>query len=305
MTNRIRYLSFLIVLFSLLIFLMLRGGGGESDSNDRVSFALQDTAKVDKLMIGDQLIERQPGGSWLLNAQTKVDEQMLYSLLSLLQKIEIKQPVPEEQQEKIISHFATNGLDIKLFYEGKLKDEYLIAGEEDQTYAMRTADARPYVIYVPGYFVRIYSLFDIDADTWRDKTLFRLNWRTLKDFQIVYHQRPEKNLRIYFDEEFYAIEGVEQLDSAKLYYYVSDVGRFKAEAYLDNPDLLDSLQENTTPFCTIRLKAIDLPEEQVLQIYANEPNLYGLLLPDEQLVRLSPRSLGSFLATPQDFTRKE
>lgn len=259
---------------------------------------------MDKITLGDQVLEKVKGKGWLLNNQMPVDEQMVRSLLSLMQQLEVKRPVPEEQRESIMNVFALNGIEVRVYQGDALTNSYLLAGDEEETYVMNTSDSEPYAVYIPGYFIKIRPLFDLVPDEWRDKTLLRLSWRTLKSFQINYTQTPDRNLQITFDDTFYRVENVEKLDSAKLYYYITDVARFKAEEFLQNDILRDSIA-STKPFCSLKMQDIKRPEPQVLDIYTIEPRIYGILHPENQLVRISPKALGSFLVSPQDFERRE
>lgn len=302
MSNRIKYLSFLIVLFSLILFFVLqRSQQSGKGARDAVSFAITDTAVIDRIVVGDQVLEKAAGGAWTLNEQVRADEEMVRSLLSLMNQLEVKRPVPESQKENVMEVFAVNGIEVRAYDGENLQRSFLLAGDEEESYAMQIADSKPYAVYIPGYFIKIRPIFDIDAESWRDRTLLRLNWRSLKEFRIDYNREDEsKDLRIYFDNDFYSVEGVEQLDSAKLYYYITDVAQFRAERFLNAPRLKDSLAQ-TQPFCTVEVNDINYDQPKSLHIYTVKPNIYGILYPQQQLVQMRPRSLSNFLSTPNDF----
>ncbi|MEM6298298.1 MAG: hypothetical protein AAF740_06380 [Bacteroidota bacterium] len=216
--------------------------------------------------------------------------------------MEIKQEVPDAQRASVERAFDRNGIEVMAYSGEGLRSKFILAGDGDETYAINPANQKIFSMYIPGYFIKIRSLFDISADTWRDLTLFQLNWRTLKDFNIDYRKGNKQDLHIYFADRFYAVENVESLDSAKLYYYITDVARFKAEQFIKDEKLQEFLSD-IEPFCVVSLQDINSAESQKLDIYTIEPNIYGVLHPSNQLVRLDPKRLGNFLASPKEFSR--
>ncbi len=303
MTNRIKYLSLLIVVFSLAIFFTLRHNQGKSSTSLKTQneFILRDTLGVDRITVGNQTLEKTPRG-WILNRTVPVDDEILASWLTMTTQMEIKQEIPNEQRDPVERAFDRNGIEVMAYSGEELRSKFVLAGDGDETYAINPANQKVFSVYIPGYFIKIRSLFDLSAETWRDLTLFQLNWRTLKDFSIDYKKSNKQDLHIYFADRFYAVEGVEALDSAKLYYYITEAARFKAEQFLEDNKLRDSLTE-LTPFCTVSLEDINASEPQKLNVYTVEPNIYGILYPNKQLVRLDPKRLGNFLASPKEFAR--
>ena len=181
----------------------------------------------------------------------------------------------------------------------------MLAAFEEDTYAMLLDEKKQlYSIYIPGFFVPIRDLFDINEQEWRNKTVMQSSWRSMKSLDVTYHRNQNNNLHIEYDSIFYKIDNVTSLDTARLYSYIQDnYTAFRAESFLTNQNLKDSLQKEE-PFCTLTLRDLNPKNNNTLKIYQVNHQPYGILENPSLLLALDPRNMGSILLSPKDFESK-
>lgn len=310
MTPKLKYLSSTIVVLLLLILFAIQSKFNTTSNStlslNSSSFAIKDTSLVSRFEFGSNVITKEVNNkSWRINNRYQVDELMLKSLFSVMQSLEVKRPVSEQSKEKILQSFADNGIEIKVFAGEKLKTHFMMSAFEEDTYAMLLDDKnKPYSIYIPGFFVPIRDLFDINEQEWRNKTVMQTSWRSMKSLNLKYSQNPKNNLHIEYDSIFYKVENVANLDTARLYSYIqNNYTVFRAESFLKNDELKDSLQK-AKPFCTITLRDLNPKNNNTLKIYQVNHQPYGILKNPSLLLALDPRSMGAILLSSRDFQVK-
>jgi len=307
LTLKLKYLSSVIVVLLLLILFAIQSKFNSSANStlslDPASFAIKDTSLVSRFEFGANVILKEGNTRfWRINNRYQVDELMLQSLFSVMQSLEIKRPVSEQSKEKILQSFADNGIEIKVYAGEELRTHFMLSAFEEDTYAMLLDDKKQlYSIYIPGFFVPIRDLFDINEQEWRNKTVMQTSWRSMKSLDLRYSQNPKNNLHIEYDSIFYKVQNVANLDTARLYSYIqNNYTAFRVESFLDNKNLQDSLQK-AKPFCTITLKDLNPKNNNTLKIYQVNHQPYGVLENPSLLLALDPRNMGAILLSPQDF----
>lgn len=303
MTKRIKYLLVLnVVLLALVSLALQRRETSSTLDGMATAFALRDTAQLGAVRMGSLILQRQQGVAWGVNKKYLASPNRIAQLLSMLPRLEVKRPAPERLKPALQKAFDERGFLLEMYSSEGLMKKYPVVSFEGEAYAMLEAD-QPYAIYVPGYRENVADwLSPNNVNAWRDKHVLYATWRTLKKLNIEVPERPEQNLEVYFNKDFYAVKGVDRLDSAKLYGYISQYVQFEALTYLALPESSPIFQGD--PAATIRVEDLSRQQPAVLELYPRSDSLYGLLQDTGETVLLDPRAMANILQPPSSFIRK-
>ena len=306
MTYKIKLLLILnIVLLGAVLFSLSSTNKSTTLSDQQGSFTLTDTLGINRIEVGENVLVKTGPNRWRVNDNYDVQPSRLQSLLAVLGRMEIKRPVPEASLDSVKNLIDNQSIGVKIFRDADIVKQYELSGSGDETYA-RTANGKiPYIVYIPGYFVNIYELFNIDENEWRDKRVLYTTWRTLQSLDINYIGDPKNRLTVSFDSSFYKVEGVSKLDSAKLYTYIQQYQNFEVDDYMgENEKLKNSLSESQ-PFCVVSLNDLYESRNNLLTIYPNDSTVYGVSENTGEIVQMNRGMLRNFLVSREEFRRAE
>ncbi|MBT34146.1 MAG: hypothetical protein CMO01_31165 [Thalassobius sp.] len=306
MTSKIKLLVVLnIVLLSAVLFSLSSTNKSSTLSVKQGSFTLTDTLGINRIEVGENVLVKTGPSRWRVNDNYDVQPSRLQSLLAVLGRMEIKRPVPEASLDTVKNLIDNNSIGVKIFRDNEIVTQYELSGSGDETYARTASGNIPYIVYIPGYFVNIYELFNIDENEWRDKRVLYTTWRTLQSLDINYIGDPKNRLTVSFDSAFYKVEGITRLDSAKLYNYIQQYQDFEVDDYVeDNENLRNSLSESQ-PFCVVSLNDLYESRNNQLTIYPNDSTVYGISEKTGEIVQMNRGMLRNFLVSREEFRRSE
>lgn len=302
LTFKLKILLAVIVLeVALLAFWFYRqsGGNASAPTESENFFVLSDTSGIDRIILGKNVMQR-IGGEWQLNNRYQADKALLHELLTLLQKIEIRQIVDGTEGEQLRSDIEKQGQHVEVWRGKERILAFKIWGNQGNTYAVSAAQRLPAALYIPGYGVDVYEALTLPEGEWRNKTLVSAGWLGIRRIRIRYSETPDQNIDIRRTDEFYDVEGVSRLDSAMLYRYIEAYRNFRVYTFVDNPTLRDSLLR-LIPFCEMEIQT--LSQKSGLNVYASKQAMYGITQPGNELVQLEPRYFTRFLMRRKDFER--
>ncbi|TAF34940.1 MAG: hypothetical protein EAZ57_02175 [Cytophagales bacterium] len=310
MTNKLKYLSLVVVLLFFCIFWAIQSQNSRATNNEtQANFALEDTLGVDKFSFGAAVISKKSGTVWSINDKYEVDDDMLFSLFSVMKSLEVKRPVPAGQRNQIIDLFFRSGLEVKIWKGKEVYKKFFVAGDSAESYAMLDK-GEPYEVYIPGgFYMPIRQLFEINEEEWRNRTILKTSSATLKTLSVEYTSKPEDNLYVEFkssksvsglDSGYYTLRGEQAVNMPRLYQYLTQFTGVKCDAYVNDPAVRDSIQK-LEPFSKISL--VDLAPEQsdVLRVYPSRSNVLGLLEKSGQVVLLDPKYMSKLLGVKKAF----
>mgnify|MGYP007000382956 len=78
-----------------------------------------------------------------------------------------------------------------------------------------------YQVNIPGYQDFLASIYKLKLDQWRNRLVFKGNWRTIQKIEVVYPEKSDKNLVIRFEETFYKVDGLKEIDSSAVVTYLN------------------------------------------------------------------------------------
>ncbi|MEN7548231.1 hypothetical protein AAG747_09940 [Rapidithrix thailandica] len=304
MTSKIKILIIINILLLAGVFLSLIQT--EEQSSVQVEgqlFVVNDTAHIQRIEVGTHELTRQGDQNWKLNGRYTVAPQAIQTLLTVMQNMEVKRPVTEENISGVNQEFNKKGINVKVFGAEGVMKRYSLYGDSVNTYAKVPGEA-PYLVYVPGYFINLDKLYRINEREWRDKRVLYTTFRTMKNLQVDYPVSPDKSFQIAFDSSFYKVSGVQKLDSAAVYNYISMFGNLAANDYLENTSLRDSLAKQV-PFCVITMKDLYEKRNNTVRFYPGPQVVYGLSENTKEVVLFDPRRIQTAFVSREAFMRKE
>ncbi|MEM1137282.1 MAG: hypothetical protein AAGI07_15695 [Bacteroidota bacterium] len=290
-----------IVLLSAVLFSLRSTEKTTTLSINKENFTLADTIGINRIEIGNNVLEKVGVDKWRVNDKFDVQPDRMASLFAVLGRVEIKRPVPEANLNEVKSLLNSTAFNVKIYKDGTLLKQYQLAGEKDETFARDATTSLPYIIYIPGYFVNIYSLFNIAENDWRDKRIMFTTWRTLQNLAINYNNNPSSNLNISFDSAFYKVEGISKLDSAKLYSYIQQYQGFEVERFPSAQEDLKRNLSDSSPFCVMILNDLYESRNNRLTIYPNDSTVYGISEKTGEVVQMNRAMLRNFLVSKDEF----
>ncbi|MCC5945012.1 MAG: hypothetical protein JJT94_08745 [Bernardetiaceae bacterium] len=306
LTAKLKILTLIGLLLLIAIFFLLYEDHGAEQSlvYTNVSFALEDTAAVTKLQLGEHLLERN-NQNWILNGRYQADKQMLVSLFSVMQNLEVKKAASESIKTDLFAQFTQKGIPITIYQGAQKQKEFRIVTYKDASYAM-TNNEEPYEVYIPGYYLPLGELFALNENEWRDKILLSTTPRTFKSLKLRYKETPSESFTILFDGEAFKIAELElaQTDTTMLYDYLPYYNRVRHEGFLDNPNLKDSLKQKE-PIISLELRDIREANTRLIDFYASTDTLWGIIKQTDELVKLNPKIMNQLFVPRSLFHKKQ
>ncbi|MCS7019530.1 MAG: hypothetical protein RMJ87_10585 [Cytophagales bacterium] len=302
MTTKLKILFAIIVLELALIGFWFYKRTSDTSANSSIGenyFALTDTAGIDRIVLGKNTFKLSHG-EWLLNDRYQADKPLLGELFMLLRKVEVQQLITGKEGEALRNQIDRQGQNVELWRGNQPVLSFRVVGIRGNAYAMAKNSPSPAALYIPGYSINIYEALTLPEGEWRNKNLVSSGWLGIRNLRIRYSETPDQNIDIRRENEFYKVNGVQNLDSAMLYRYIEAYRGFRVYSFLDNPTMRDSLSR-LVPFCQIEIETLN--SKSGLHVYASKSGMYGITQPANELVQLEPRYFARFLVRRKDFER--
>lgn len=295
--TRITILFVLLVLNALLFFF---GNKGRDVSFDEDLFAVTDTAGVTSVHIagveGEVVNLAEAKDGWQVNETYQADEGLMRVLLSILNRVQVKKPVdlivPDDAVEVGVS-----GADPMSLY---------VWGNPTKTrtfFSLKDSD-EAYEVAIPGYNEYIAGIFELNTDQWRDRLIMNESWRTIQELRLDYTASEEKDFSIVFDQDFYKMEKVEQMDSSAVVDYLNQFQYFQTNEWVSSGRFpkYDSLSK-TPPMATLKIESINSDRPISLDIYSRLPGDRFYLLSNQHgdLFVVDQGRVSNVLKRPEDF----
>ena len=135
--------------------------------------------------------------------------------------------------------------------------------------------AQPYLITIPGYRVYVSGIFELAEKDWKNKYVFSFNWRNFQRLESKFPQRPADDFEVALQDDFFAVQGLDELDTAKLNDFLDDVSLLTVDEYMAEDIFQDSVPK---PFPILVLTVKDIAQRiYTLELFA--PSQKGQPLP--------------------------
>ena len=208
------------------------------------------------------------GAKWEVNNQFDADPAMIEVIFATLQQAEPKRLLAASLQDSITHALKVDGVKISLLSSGKILSQFYAGGNALKTQAYFCEgddDPKSYLVSIPGYRVYVSGIFELPEKDWRNKYVFGFNWRNFLRLESKFPQNPDANFEIEFLDNFFTVQGLTDIDTAKVNNFLDDVSLLTVNEYTDQEVFPDSLSR---PSPTMVLTVKDIAQRAyTLQLY--------------------------------------
>ena len=114
----------------------------------------------------------------------------------------------------------------------------------------------------------------------------------------------KNSFQISISDRFFQVSGVQKLDSANLYSYISQLETVQAEKFVENPDELREKLRASSPFCSIQIEDSDKSRNKTVEIYPGQTGIYGWLRESDEIVLFEQKVIENVMVSKQLFVRR-
>ena len=199
------YLILLVVGVAILLFLSTEK---TSTLNSDTTFAIADTAAIDKVFIADRsgntiTLDRQEN-YWMINNKYIVRKDAITILLSTIHQLKIERPVPLNTFENVVKNLSTTGVKVEIYSASKTLRVYTVGAETADhlgTYMLLDGAAAPFIMHIPafnGYLSPRYGIQGqlIDEKNWRKRTVFNVPSDSIQNITVRNLLKPHQSFAL-------------------------------------------------------------------------------------------------------------
>ncbi len=200
--NRI-YIVLLVALLVITGVLYYQRGGSGSIKSELKSFAVEDTASIDKIVLSDKqgkvLTLSKKNKRWFANDSIAVRRDMMKILLETIKRVEVKAPVNKAMRANLMKQLATGAVQVEVYTDGDLERKFFVGGPTMDgfgTFMMLDGADDPFITHIPGFEGYLTVRFNTNALVWRDREIFRYAPQDIKIVRIEYPQNKESSFTL-------------------------------------------------------------------------------------------------------------
>ena len=306
-------ITLLVILGLLILSSISLSLTDETDINTNKNkdiFSVQDTSQIDLISIKslkEQITLNKVDGTWQVNKKYKAEQNIVRVLLSIACDVEVVRNVPDTQAKEIADRIPDNGYLIDFINNGESVTTFYSFGNDTKTisYMMSVDKKNPMIVNIPGYESYVAGIFEIPTNDWRDRVLLKTTWRSLQKLNISYLEYPELNVNIKFDFNFLKIDGITNLDTARMMAFIDEFNFLQTDRYLDKGQIeaYDSLLL-TPKTVTMTIEDINAKNSKTIDFFPiinNNPMMLGYVNEDDQMVLFEANRIQKLFAVKADF----
>lgn len=198
-------------------------------------FTVEDLKSIDEVqLIGRDTVDLKYNGSaWVVNDRYRADRNMIQVLFATLQQAVPKRMISGAIKDSVNTLVKHNGTQVVLYQSGVAQKKFIAGGNEKKTmaYFLDPHEDVSYVMNIPGYRVYVSGIFELDESGFRDKYAFGFNWQNFKSLTAEFPGKPSENFTVSIQKDYFAVEGMPNTDTTKLYNYLDDIARLTVDGY--------------------------------------------------------------------------
>jgi hypothetical protein len=235
--NKLLFLTLLVLIATTIVAFVatLRQDRLEIDKDIFKPSDLKSVDEVRLLRSHDSVNLSFNGSAWVLDGKYEADRSMIQVLFATLQQVEPKRPLTGAMRDSVENKFASEGTTVELLAEGTVIKKFQAVGNNNKTTGyFRTAEGEIYVMTIPGYRVYVAGVLELTTSGFRNKYAFGFDWQNFKSLQARFSERPAENFAVSMTKNYFAIEGLAQTDTTKLYNYLDKVATLTVDDFPEN-----------------------------------------------------------------------
>jgi hypothetical protein len=299
MSKRNSYILIIAILAILNLLLLFFDGSSSSSSFDDELFLIQDINSIQSINISNpegSIDLAQNAGIWYLNETFEADQNFIEVLFSILNQVKVKRVLGEVEVQKSGS--------VTISFNSGESVSFDFSSDQIGTKSYFIRNEVSYQVEVPGYRDNVANIFELKTDQWKNRIVFDGSWRTIQNLNLM-SDRGELNIS--FNNQFFEIEGVPEIDSTGIVEYLNQFQLFQANEMISPGRFpnLDSLKE-AAPIAVLRIDDIKDENQVVFKIYPAIANQsYSLVIKNDQTMMVfDRRRIQSLLKSIDDFKAK-
>src|SRR5687768_5266548 len=198
------------------------------------------------------------GTKWKVNNQFDADPSMVEVLFATLQQAEPKRPLSPGVQDSVNTVLKLQGVKVSVISGGEPLLTFYAGGNEKKTQAyFGTEDEKlkSYLVTIPGYRVYASGIFELPEKEWKNKYVFGFNWRNFQRLEVEFPQNDRDDFQVALNDNYFSVEGLAAVDTAKLNTFLDDVSLLTVDEYLDGNIFADSVPK-LPPVMLLKVKDV-------------------------------------------------
>lgn len=277
---------------------------------ENYAFNFPDTAAISKIVISSKkpskaVLIRKPEG-WRLEGKYPVRRDAMETLMRTLNRMQMRNFVPQRQQESILRHMASEAKKVEIYHGDKLYKTIYVGtetGDQLGTYMMLKDGDAPYAVHLPGFNGFLNTRFMAEPHLWRRRDIFSIAPRHIREVKMVFPDSLNQSyrLRVFSPDSLYFIRSqddkvIRDFSNTKARLFLSAFKNARYEAAIVPSDPIyrkqDSLKASTPYF---RLRVQDFSGKvNTLTAYRikGEPQTFD---PEKPETRFDPDRLHGFI----------
>jgi hypothetical protein len=147
-----------------------------------------------------------------------------------------KTTLPTSIQDSVCNSLRQNGVKVSIIASADPNQYFMLAEilQKTQTYfCAGDAEQKSYLITIPGYRVYAAGIFELGEKDWKNKYVFGFNWRNFQRLETKFPQKTADNFNVALQDNFFAVDGLLSVDTAKLNDFLDDVSLLTVDEYVD------------------------------------------------------------------------
>lgn len=271
-----KQLAVLLVVLSCITAVVYYSGNADNVTVDKSRFRDYDLTTADQIVLesGKGKVDLKFNGTkWILNSRFDADASMVEVLFATLQQVEVKRPLASSIRDSVCTELKERGIKVSVLSSGKMLSSFFAGGnlKKSQAYFCVAEDEmETYIVAIPGYRVYVSGIFEVPEKDWKSKIVFGFNWRNFKSLEAQFPQQQQDNFEIGFRDNYFAVNGLAPVDTARINNFLDDVSLLTVDEYLEGPALQDTLSK-APPEMIVLIKDIG-QREYSLKLYRPKPD---------------------------------
>lgn len=205
MKKTLMYLAFVAVLGVLAWWVINKQNTNSTMAalEEQYDFAIADTASITKIIISDKRPSRveltRTEKGWYVNGSYLARHDGIEVLLETLNRMSMRNFVPEPTQPTVIKRLAVYGKEVQVFNGDKRIKHFMVGTETpDQlgTYMMLVGAKLPFAMHMQGFNGYLNSRFFTEEDLWRDRTIFGIDKENIAEVSLKYNIGSESSFAV-------------------------------------------------------------------------------------------------------------
>jgi hypothetical protein len=317
--KRIIFLSIGIVTIGVLGFFTFRLlNPAEEVPFDAMSFAIEDTNSIDKIIITDAYSRTfeisRLSGVWVDKNGQCVNKEGVSNILEAAAKIQFKAYLNEKAEKKFYDLMMTNHIKVDFYQHGVFSKRWYIGpNAQDHNGQIMVLEGpskekskKPVIMAIRGIFGIIEPRFFADPRKWMCTEIFNLESENIAKVDVSFPEEPYRNFTVeQFGNKFSVTsngKAIKQLDTANVIRYLQKYKKvnFESANYELSKLQCDSLI-NAIPFCKLsliekgtnkvqqlsmhRIRVSDPQENEFGELVNMDMNKFWCVLPSKEVVK--------------------